>query len=59
MLLGDSDAADTMAERGRETILARHTCAHRVNELMQVLEELNEGAALRRPARRSSVAEVL
>jgi spore maturation protein CgeB len=32
-------AAD-LAAHGRETILARHTCAHRVDDLMAILEEL-------------------
>jgi spore maturation protein CgeB len=35
-VLEDPAAAQAMAVRGRETILARHTCAHRVDELMSI-----------------------
>jgi spore maturation protein CgeB len=41
-VLADPDAASTMAARGLETILARHTCGHRVDELMRIMEELGE-----------------
>jgi spore maturation protein CgeB len=40
-LLDDPDAAQTMAARGRGTIEARHTCAHRVDELLGIVGELN------------------
>jgi spore maturation protein CgeB len=43
MLLADRPAAHAMAERGRRTILARHTCGHRVNELLGIVQELNTG----------------
>ena len=46
-VLHDPDLAATLSRRGRETILARHTCAHRVDELLAVGEELGlpaEGA---------------
>jgi spore maturation protein CgeB len=33
-------ADPTLADRGRETVLARHTCAHRVRELEAILAEL-------------------
>jgi spore maturation protein CgeB len=39
-LLADQDAAHAMAERGRQTILDRHTCGHRVDELLGIVEEL-------------------
>jgi spore maturation protein CgeB len=39
-LLTDPEAAADMARRGRETILARHTCAHRVDELLAIVAEL-------------------
>ena len=29
-----------LAEQGRRTILARHTCAHRVDELLAIYAEL-------------------
>ena len=36
----ESLAAD-VAARGRETVLARHTCAHRAQELIAVVEGLH------------------
>ena len=39
-LLSHPDEAAALAERGRQTILARHTCAHRVEELLGILEQL-------------------
>lgn len=39
-LLKDDDLRRTMAGHGLATIRARHTCAHRVDELMQVYEEV-------------------
>lgn len=33
-------ADPSFAARGRETVLARHTCAHRVQELVEILAEL-------------------
>ena len=39
------DLAADLARHGRETILARHTCAHRVDELLAVAEELELDAA--------------
>jgi spore maturation protein CgeB len=39
----DGDLAARLARRGRETILARHTCAHRVDELLGICREV--GAA--------------
>jgi spore maturation protein CgeB len=40
-LLANPAAARRMAERGRETILARHTCAHRADELLWIVKHLN------------------
>jgi spore maturation protein CgeB len=40
MLLAHPEVARPMAERGRATVLAQHTCAHRVDELSAVLDEL-------------------
>lgn len=37
MLLADASAREALSRRGRETILARHTCAHRVDELMHIV----------------------
>ena len=39
-LLADRGAAQAMAERGLETILDRHTCGHRVDELLAIVEQL-------------------
>ncbi len=40
MVLNDRDAAQALAKNGRETILARHTCAHRVDELLNICDAL-------------------
>jgi spore maturation protein CgeB len=39
-VLSSSDSARAMAEHGRRTILSRHTCVHRVNELLGIVAEL-------------------
>jgi spore maturation protein CgeB len=39
-LLADEAWRRALAARGRRTILARHTCAHRVDELLAVYDEL-------------------
>jgi spore maturation protein CgeB len=39
-VLRDAPLAASLAEHGRRTILARHTCAHRVDELLAVHAEL-------------------
>jgi spore maturation protein CgeB len=48
-LLADEPAARAMAARGRRTILARHTCAHRVDELCAIVRSLGRGSAAREP----------
>lgn len=40
LVLHDRTLAWELARHGRETILARHTCAHRVDELLHIAEEL-------------------
>jgi spore maturation protein CgeB len=40
LLLSDPDFARSLAAHGLRTILARHTCAHRVNELLGIYAEL-------------------
>ena len=40
MLLAEADLARSIAESGRRRILERHTCAHRVDELLAIAEEL-------------------
>jgi spore maturation protein CgeB len=39
-LLSSPDRAIALAEHGRATVLARHTCAHRVDELLAIHAEL-------------------
>jgi spore maturation protein CgeB len=41
-LLHDEAMADQLALRGFETIRARHTCAHRVDELLAIFSTLNQ-----------------
>jgi spore maturation protein CgeB len=45
MLIEDPKARSQLARSGLETILSRHTCAHRVDELLAICDEI-------RPARR-------
>jgi spore maturation protein CgeB len=40
----DAPLAAAYARRGRETILARHTCAHRADELVAIVSELRGGS---------------
>ena len=51
-VLNDRDLAGGIAEHGRQTILTRHTCAHRVDELLEILRELgvNSGGTQRAEA---------
>ena len=44
-LLSDAGRASAMAAQGRRTILARHTCVHRVDELLAIVAKLNGGRA--------------
>jgi spore maturation protein CgeB len=46
-LLADPESARRMAERGRETVLRRHTCAHRVDELLRIVQGLTGGCQRR------------
>lgn len=39
-LLSDSKAVADQAERGLETVLARHTCMHRAQQLTEICEEV-------------------
>jgi spore maturation protein CgeB len=41
MLLNDSDMASDVARTGLATIKARHTCAHRVQELLGIVEGIS------------------
>jgi spore maturation protein CgeB len=44
-LLADPEWASAMARHGRQTILSRHTCSHRVDELQAIVGALNSQAA--------------
>src|SRR5256885_10839612 len=44
-LLDDSEGARRLAAHGHRTVLSRHTCAHRVDELMEVVAELESREA--------------
>lgn len=46
----DADFAAALAARGLKTIRARHTCAHRVDELLALVRELDPDQPLRGPA---------
>jgi spore maturation protein CgeB len=46
-LLADPAAARAMAAHGLRTILARHTCAHRVDELLAIAASLRPAGAVR------------
>jgi spore maturation protein CgeB len=39
-LLDDDSLRHALASNGRETVLSRHTCAHRADELLRVCAEL-------------------
>jgi spore maturation protein CgeB len=39
-LRNDKEAVRSLTRHGRQTILARHTCAHRVDELLRICREL-------------------
>lgn len=41
-IFNDAKFAAQLSNRGLQTISARHTCAHRVDQLLQILKELNE-----------------
>jgi spore maturation protein CgeB len=57
LLLHDERLRQTLASHARKTILARHTCAHRVNELLSICETLGlRTAAHPTPAAAPSLA---
>ena len=54
-LLDSHDLCRRLAQHGRQTILARHTCAHRVDELLGIASELGiEDSRLTAAAGRSA-----
>ncbi|HZI74126.1 MAG TPA: glycosyltransferase, partial [Gemmatimonadales bacterium] len=58
LLLSDPPLARRLAAHGRRTILARHTCAHRVDELLGILGELNGDEAVSAAAETVTGGEV-
>jgi spore maturation protein CgeB len=40
-LLSDPESAQAMARHGHQTIVARHTCRHRVDELLSIVDQTN------------------
>jgi len=38
-VLSDAALAESLARSGRETVMARHTCRHRVDELLSILNQ--------------------
>ncbi len=44
MLLGDHKVAESFARKGLATVHSRHTCAHRVDELLAICNELGVNA---------------
>ncbi|WGF90843.1 CgeB family protein [Marinivivus vitaminiproducens] len=49
-LLAEPDCAAEMAAAGRATVLARHTCRHRVQELLAILRTLGRDGSAERQA---------
>jgi len=45
-LMNDGSMREELAERGMETVRARHTCANRVDELLSICTEMNGGREL-------------
>jgi spore maturation protein CgeB len=43
VLLFDPDLAKALGVHGRDTILRKHTCAHRVDELLEIHQQLQTG----------------
>jgi spore maturation protein CgeB len=46
----DSDLCRSLAEKGLETVRARHTCGHRADELLEIVSELRSSPAKSRGA---------
>jgi spore maturation protein CgeB len=44
-LRADPDFAAALAEQGRATVMSRHSCAHRVDELMAICRRLGRELA--------------
>jgi len=55
-LVGDDPARQQLAQSGLESVLRRHTCAHRAEQLMEVCHELERPAVRQPMASRSGQA---
>ncbi len=49
-VLCDRDLADELSSQGRQTILSRHTCGHRVDELLHIHAQLQAPSGTPMPA---------
>lgn len=49
-LLGDDQAREQLSQSGLESIRARHTCAHRAEQLIEICHELERLPAVPQPA---------
>lgn len=54
-ILMDRNLAESLSRHGRLTILKRHTCAHRVDELLNIFKQLSIESAFRQQDEPSSV----
>jgi hypothetical protein len=45
-VLSDGGLAEELAANGLQTILSRHTCGHRVDQLLEIYAGLADGAPL-------------
>jgi spore maturation protein CgeB len=56
-LLSDETLRARLATHGRATVLARHTCAHRVDRLLAIVGEVRTGRTVRAGAGSASVSK--
>jgi hypothetical protein len=49
-VLSDPELAASLSRHGLRTILSRHTCGHRVDELLSIAEEIGVDTAAADPA---------
>jgi spore maturation protein CgeB len=54
----DREFADRLASHGRRTVLARHTCEHRADELLEICRELDVAGAGRESVRSQPIHAV-
>ena len=53
-VLCDRDLADELSSHGRQTILSRHTCGHRVDELLHIHAQLQAPSGTPMPTREAT-----